>query len=99
MVAAPASLVASAAAVDGRGKDTARSAAACEEDASTSLAEAVVAEVAVASAAATAGAMAAVVAATSLTGTFSSGTICAAVVAVLSDEAIATAPLVFGRRR
>ena len=57
MVAAPASTVTCAAAMDGSGKVTARSAAACEEEASALLAEAVVAAVAVAGAAAAADAM------------------------------------------
>ena len=98
MTPAPALAVASVAAMDGRGKDTARSAVACDEDASASLAEAVVAGVVVAGAGAAAGTMAAVAATASPTATVILGTSCAAVVVVLSDEAIADAPLVFGRR-
>ena len=93
-----ASIVASAVAMDGSGKVAARSAAACEEFASTSLAEAVV-DVVVAGIVAAAGAMAAVVAVATSMATFSSGTICAAAVAVLPWEAIAVVPLVSGHRR
>ena len=101
MMVALASMVASAAAMDGSGKVTAKSAAVCEELASASLAEAVVA-VAMAGDVTTVGAMAAVVAVVAIaasTATFFSGTVCAAVVAVLSWEAIAVAPLVSDRRR
>ena len=84
MMVALASIVTSAAAMDGSGKVAARSAAACEELASASLAEAVVVVVAVGAVAA-AGSMVAV--ATS-TAAFSSGTGYAAAVAMLPWEAI-----------
>ena len=84
--------------MDGSGKIAAGSAAACEELASASLAEAVVVVVA-AGAVAAADAMAVVATVAISMVTFSSGTGCAAAVAVLSWEAIAVAPLVLGRRR
>ena len=93
-----ASVVASAAAMDGSGKVAAGSATACEELASASLAEAVVVVMA-AGAVAAAGAMAAVATVAVSMATFSSGTSYAAAVAVLSWDAIASAPPLFGHRK
>ena len=89
------------AAMDGSGKPSAGSVAACEELASALLAEAaavVVAGVEVAVAVVTTGAMSAVAAAAGSTVMFVSGTDCAAAAAVSSWDAIAEAPLRFGRR-
>ena len=99
VVAAP--VVISAAAMDGNGKPTARSAAPCEEPASASVAEAaavVVAGAVVAVAVAAVGAMSAVAAAAGSMVTFSAGAGCAAEAAMSFWEAIAVAPLGFGRR-
>ena len=83
--------------MDGSGKFAARSAAACEVEASVSLAEVVDGGATVAGVGAVAGAMA-TVAAAAWAVVVVSGAAYTAAVAVLSVEAIAVVPPVFGRQ-